>query len=177
MKIKHLLAIILIFTLVNTWSCSKESPSEPDETTQQIEKLEQPPATQFADRESTTQDKFVQQEKELVSKIVGAEQSESDETEYFALFMDNQKIGHAIQDRIVEGDKVTTSVKLSITISRTGIPVSISMSSVTIETTDGKPLGFEIEQDLGLLQKMHRCSTVSWCACCDISSNCIPTVQ
>ena len=79
------------------------------------------------------------------------EKSQSDETEYFALFMDNHKIGYAIQDRVVEGNKVTTSINLSITISRTGIPVSVKMSSVSIETTDGKPLGFEIEQDLGIL--------------------------
>lgn len=79
------------------------------------------------------------------------EKSQSDETEYFALFMDNHKIGHAIQDRVVEGDKVTTSIELSITISRTGIPVSVKMSSIAIETTDGKPLGFEMEQDLGII--------------------------
>lgn len=77
--------------------------------------------------------------------------SQSDETEYFALFMDNHKIGYAIQDRLVEGDKVKTSMELSITISRTGIPVSVKMSSITTETTDGKPLGFEMEQDLGII--------------------------
>ena len=79
------------------------------------------------------------------------EKAQSDETEYFALLMDNHKVGYAIQDRVVEGDKVTTSIKLSITISRTGIPISVKMSSISIETTDGKPLGFEIEQDLGIL--------------------------
>jgi len=87
----------------------------------------------------------------LIYSLSYGSTSQTDETEYFALFMDNLKIGHAIQDRIVEGDKVTTSIKLSITINRTGIPVSISISSVSIETTDGKPIGFEIEQDLGIL--------------------------
>jgi hypothetical protein len=77
--------------------------------------------------------------------------AESDETEYYAVFMEGKKVGHAVESRAVSGDKVTSSEQVSITISRGGISVTIEMTETSIETTNGEPLGFEVTQKLGAM--------------------------
>jgi len=74
-----------------------------------------------------------------------------EEKEYFALFMEGKKVGYAIHTRTVQGAKVTTTEDVSVTISRLGIPVTVAMTETSIETTDGKPLGFESVQHLGAM--------------------------
>ena len=61
---------------------------------------------------------------------------------------------------VVEGDRVTTSEDVTITISRIGSPVTISMTETSVETTTGNPLSFESVQLLGLI-KMKVSGTVS----------------
>ncbi len=73
------------------------------------------------------------------------------ETEYFAVFMEGKKVGHAIQSRVVSENKVTTSEDVSITISRGGISMTVEMMETSIETTSGEPLGFETTQKLGAM--------------------------
>ena len=73
------------------------------------------------------------------------------EMEYFALFMAGKKVGHAIQSRVEANGRVTTTEKVAITISRADIAVTTTTSETSIETTDGKPLGFEMEQDLSIM--------------------------
>jgi hypothetical protein len=73
------------------------------------------------------------------------------ETEYFAVFMEGKKVGHTIQSREVAGAKVTTTEKVNITISRANVPVTIDMTETSIETTDGRPLGFEATQELSVV--------------------------
>ena len=75
----------------------------------------------------------------------------SEETEYFAVFMEGKKVGHAIQNRVVADGKVTTSEKVRITISRANIPITIEMTETSTETADGKPLGFELVQKLAAM--------------------------
>jgi len=70
------------------------------------------------------------------------------ETDYFAVFMEGKKIGYAIRNRVVADGKVTTNEKLSITISRGNIPVTMDMAETSIETTEGRPLAFEVVQKL-----------------------------
>jgi hypothetical protein len=79
------------------------------------------------------------------------EETASDEIEYFAVFMEGKKVGHAIQSRVVTDVNVTTSEEVSITISRADIPVTINMTETCFETTDGKPLGFEVAQDMSIM--------------------------
>lgn len=77
------------------------------------------------------------------------------ETEYFAVFMQGKKAGHAIQTRSVAGDKVTTTEESSITINRMGVAVTVKTKETSIETIDGEPLGFESVQELsGMAMKM-----------------------
>jgi hypothetical protein len=75
----------------------------------------------------------------------------SDEIEYFAVFMEGKKVGHAIQSRVVDDEKVTTSEEVSITISRSAVPITMNMTETSIETTDGKPLGFKAVQDMSIM--------------------------
>ena len=77
--------------------------------------------------------------------------AESDEMEYFAVFMEGKKVGHAIGTRTVAGSNVTTSEQVSITISRGGISVTIEMKETSIETKSGEPLGFEVTHQLGAM--------------------------
>jgi hypothetical protein len=76
-------------------------------------------------------------------------QAVSDETEYFAVFLQGKKVGYTIQDRVVEDDKVTTSINTKMTVIRFGVSVSFKIKASTFETIDGKPLGFELEQVFG----------------------------
>lgn len=73
------------------------------------------------------------------------------ETEYLAVFMEGKKVGYAIHTRTEEGAKVTTSEEVSITISRLGFPITVKMTETSVETTAGKPLGFQSIQDLGAM--------------------------
>ena len=75
-----------------------------------------------------------------------------EEVEYFAVFMQGKKVGHAVQTRRVEGDKVVTSEEMSITISRIGMPLTIKMNETSVETTDGKPLAFDSVQVLSFVK-------------------------
>ncbi len=66
-----------------------------------------------------------------------------DEKQYFAVFMDGKKIGHAINSRTVTPTQVTTSVSLSLSITRAGMAINVGQSEITYETPKGKPIGFK----------------------------------
>ncbi len=83
------------------------------------------------------------------------------ESEYFAVFMQGKKVGHAVNTRSVEAGKVTTREDVSITISRVGIPVTVAMTETSVETTEGKPLSFKSVQRLGSLMSMTVSGTVA----------------
>jgi len=83
--------------------------------------------------------------------IAQAQVSESNEVDYFAVFMEGKKVGHAIQSRVVSEGKVTTSENVSMTISRGDVPVAMNMTETSIETTNGEPLGFEAEQQFSMM--------------------------
>ncbi len=87
----------------------------------------------------------------LISTSSAGSKAVSDETEYFAVFMEGKKVGHAIQSRTVSENKVTTSEDVSITISRGGISMTVEMKETSIESTSGEPLGFESTQKLGAM--------------------------
>lgn len=74
--------------------------------------------------------------------------------QYFAVFMDGQKIGHAIHTRQVDGTKVTTMEAIDLTLSRGEISMHVTQKQTSIETTDGKPLGFELVSELGPTQQI-----------------------
>ncbi|MCK5172029.1 MAG: hypothetical protein KAR47_01475, partial [Planctomycetes bacterium] len=76
------------------------------------------------------------------------------ETEYSAVFMDGGKIGHVIHIRSVSGGEVTTTEEMKMTIARGGFSITVSTTETAIETLDGRPLGFEVVQNMsGIEQK------------------------
>ncbi len=87
----------------------------------------------------------------LISTSLAGSKVESDDTEYLAVFMEGKKVGHAVETRIVSGEKVTTTEQVSITVSRGGISMTIEMTETSFETTSGEPLGFESTQKLGTM--------------------------
>ena len=142
MKDKCLLVVCFLLVFINVFGCRKKSTSSPPQSEQQTKVSNQ-----------TTLDKSAT-EKLLAQESVSAidvSESKAGETEYFALFMEGKKVGYAIQSRDIEGDKVTTSVELKITLSRAGVSVSVQTKADTYETVEGKPLGFELEQALGMM--------------------------
>jgi hypothetical protein len=87
----------------------------------------------------------------LISPSFAGSKADSEEKEYFAVFMEGKKIGYSIQSRAVDGQKVTTSEQVNLTINRAGMSVTIEMTETSIETTKGEPLGFEVTQKLGAM--------------------------
>ncbi|UCE98610.1 MAG: transglutaminase domain-containing protein [Planctomycetota bacterium] len=87
----------------------------------------------------------------LVLVISGLPRFALGETEYFAVFMEGKKVGYSIQSRVVSEGIVTTAAEVSITVSRADVPMSMNIKDTSIETMDGKPLGFELVQDFGIM--------------------------
>jgi len=87
----------------------------------------------------------------LVTTVAGAAETETD---YLAILLKDQKIGHAVHIRSVEDNKVTTTERFSMTLGRGGQAVTVSSQETHIESTDGKPLGFELSMTTsGIEQK------------------------
>jgi hypothetical protein len=147
MKVKYLLWMCFLLIVINVVGCRKESPSSPQQSEQQTKVSNHTGGQQVALDKPPT-------EKLLAPASVSAievSEDQGDETEYFALFMEGKKVGYAIQRRDVEGEKVTNSVELKVTLSRIGVPVSVKTNAKTFETVEGKPLGFELEQAMGIM--------------------------
>jgi hypothetical protein len=142
MKDKFLLGICILLVVMSVMGCRKEPDSEQQQTVQQTEVSNQDGLEKSAAEKQLSQ--------ESITTIDIAE-SQEEEIEYFALFMEGKKVGYAIQSRDIEDDKVTTSVDLKITLSRAGVSVSVQTSAKTFETVEGKPLGFGLEQALGMM--------------------------
>ena len=66
------------------------------------------------------------------------------ETDYLAILLQEKKIGYAKHTREVQDGKVITTDSVSMTLGRGGQAVTITSDESHIETTDGKPLGFEM---------------------------------
>ena len=89
----------------------------------------------------------------LIGLTAVAESARASE-QYYALYMGGKKIGHAVRSREAAGGKVTHVEEVSITLSRGEMPVAVRQVEKSIETPEGKPLGFESVQDMGIMA-MH----------------------
>jgi len=99
-----------------------------------------------------------------------------EETDYLAVFMEGKKVGYSVHTRSVQGNEVTTSERVSITISRIGIPVTIEMTETSVETTAGRPLRFESVQRLGAMT-MKVAGVVNNTGVVDVTSSSMGTEQ
>ena len=152
MRARYLLCIYLVLILAAT-GCKKEPETVREETLPEKPVVEEA-APEKAASEQPIREKPILEEpvrdKAPVEQPVPKEAT-SGQTEYFAVFMEGKKVGHAIQSRVVADEKVTTTEEASITISRADVPITINMTETCIETTDGKPLGFEVAQDMSII--------------------------
>ena len=70
-------------------------------------------------------------------------------TQYMAVMMDGKKVGHSVATFKIDKGKALTNVKMALTLSRAGMPITISIDTLKIETPDGKPLGFSLTLNQG----------------------------
>ncbi|MCE5186405.1 MAG: transglutaminase-like domain-containing protein [Planctomycetaceae bacterium] len=80
----------------------------------------------------------------LLSRCLVAGSTGGDETDYLAILLQGQKVGYAVHTRTVEGDRVTTCESFSMTLGRGGQAVKVTSKEAHVETTEGKPLSFEM---------------------------------
>jgi len=71
--------------------------------------------------------------------------------DYYAVFMQGKKIGHAVEQRVVKGDKVYSSERMHMAISRMGVPISVDANETAVETLAGEPLSFAMKQQLSIM--------------------------
>ncbi len=81
----------------------------------------------------------------------GLVRAAEEEKEYYALYMDGKKVGHAIRSREVKEQKIKTTEQLIMTMSRAGMAITVTTTEIYIESPDGKPLGFESIQDMSYM--------------------------
>lgn len=178
MRARYLLCISLVLILAAT-GCKKEPESAGATSLKQpVAVMGEIPAEKVPTNEPVPEKP---KSEEPVRDKVSAEQAEpeeasSDEIEYFAVFMEGKKVGHAIQSRVVTDVNVTTSEEVSITISRAEIPITINMTETCIETKDGKPLGFEVAQDMSIMT-MNVEGTVDEQGTVNVTTKSMGTVQ
>jgi len=127
MRVWYLVGVCLVLVLVAT-GCKKEPEPVPEKPVPEKPVPEKPTPEKPALKEAAVE-----------------------ETEHFAVFIEGKKVGYAIQRRFAADGKVTTSQKVSITMSRDNVPVTIKTTEISIETADGEPVGFEVVQDLGVM--------------------------
>ena len=77
--------------------------------------------------------------------------SASASVDYYAVFMEGKKIGHAIEERIVKGNEVHSSEKMHMAISRMGVPITVDANETAVETLAGEPLSFGMKQQLSIM--------------------------
>ena len=75
----------------------------------------------------------------------------AERVEYFAVFADGAKIGYSQSVRKEASGKVTTATTMEITVARDVLPITIRQGETSLETADGRPLGFKNVQELGLM--------------------------
>jgi hypothetical protein len=75
----------------------------------------------------------------------------ADDFEYYAVFVDGTKVGHAIHSRVVAGEQVTTTDTANMTLNRMGKTVLLKTKEICVETVKGEPISFATEQDMGMV--------------------------
>lgn len=76
---------------------------------------------------------------------------QTDDVEYYAVFVDGTKVGHAIHSRVVTGEQVTTTETADMTLNRMGKTVLMKTKEICVETVKGEPISFTSEQDMGIV--------------------------
>lgn len=69
------------------------------------------------------------------------------EEHWFSVHLDGRKIGHMLQSRDIENDRVMNRQVLALTVERAGDALTIESDESTWELRDGTPLAFEVRID------------------------------
>lgn len=85
----------------------------------------------------------------IVLAAAGVSSANSEETEYYAVLMEGKKVGHSVLNRVTAEGKVTITRKTNIQVNQADVSTKVVTTETTIETTDGKPLGFKVTQESG----------------------------
>jgi hypothetical protein len=144
MRVRYILCVCLVLATAIA-GCRKEpEPAVEEPAPEKAAKVQEQPKA-----EEPVRDKAAAEES--VRETPVSEETSAEETEYFAVFVEGKKIGHAIQSRVVADGNVISSEIASLTMSRDGVAITATMTESSIETTDGKPLGFKALQDLSIM--------------------------
>ena len=63
-------------------------------------------------------------------------------TRWMKVLLDGRKVGQAQSSRTVEGDRVTSTERMTLVVDRAGISLPVESEETSVETRDGRPLGF-----------------------------------
>ncbi len=86
----------------------------------------------------------------IVLQFTVVAMGQPDDTEYYAVFVDGTKVGHAIHSRVVTGERITTTETADMTLTRMGKTVLLKTKEICVETAKGEPISFTSEQDMGM---------------------------
>jgi Transglutaminase-like superfamily len=87
----------------------------------------------------------------ILLQFAGLVLGQTDDIEYYAIFVDGTKVGHAIHSRVVTGEQVTTTETTDMTLTRMGKTVLMKTKEICVETVKGEPISFISEQNTGML--------------------------
>ena len=88
----------------------------------------------------------------LAAPCLPAEAPAKTEKEYFAVFIDQAKVGHAFRSRKLQAGKDTTIERLKLKLRRGPVAITVETMSQSEETPDAKPLAFLFVQNMGSRQ-------------------------
>jgi hypothetical protein len=80
----------------------------------------------------------------------------SEETDYMVILVDGHKIGYAVHVRKVSGAQVTTIDDMNMLIGRGSAAIQYSGREVNVESTAGKPIAFEITQNISGMKQTRK---------------------
>jgi hypothetical protein len=83
----------------------------------------------------------------------GATSAPAEKIEYMVILLDGKKVGHAEMIRQESGDTVTTVSRMTMTIGREGVGLTVQQSETNVETRAGGPISFVSVEDFGLGSK------------------------
>jgi hypothetical protein len=87
----------------------------------------------------------------LSAVTVAAQSKYPPRTQYMAIMMAGKKVGHSVATFKIDKGKAMTNVKMTMTMARGGMEITIVTDALEIETPDGKPLGFSLTINLGAM--------------------------
>lgn len=70
---------------------------------------------------------------------------------YFALYFNGSRCGYTVESRRVDGDKVINKETMHFELKRMGTPIEMEVTESSIETEQGEPLGFRLEQKMAMM--------------------------